>query len=154
METRKLFYLPSLVCLALLLVFPTCSKKGDDPTPPVVPETERVTALLKGTSGVPWSLSQVKIDNEVVDLYKDLRLSFTDTGFTSENGGGIVWPKAGNWRFQNDDASVIIRDDNLPVSIVNIADRTLVVSFTWDKLVFEGGRNQAAAGRHEMTFSR
>jgi len=146
-----------LLCLTLI-TYMSC----DDPTvpPTVEPEptaAELTTALLKGPA---WVMSDVKVDDVVLDLYKNLNITFTanedgtNGRYTSVNGGA-VWPASGTWTFKNADAKAMVRDDGLEIGIDAITEKTMTISFTrTGDPVFDGGRNKAVGGRHVMTMGR
>jgi hypothetical protein len=137
-----------LVFLLALVLLTACKKKKD---PEPVPETERVTALLKGST--PWAISDVTVDGVVLDLYQGLEVTFTDGAYTSLNGG-VIWPASGTWRFKDETAKVMIREDDLELTILEIAEQSMTVEFIWAEDVFEGGRSKAVAGRHVMILGR
>ena len=105
-------------------------------------------------------MSGVKVDDVVLDLYKNLNISFTvdadgkNGRYTSVNGG-VVWPASGTWAFKNAEAKAMIRDDGLEIGIDAITEKTMTISFTrTGDTVFEGGRNKAVGGKHVMTLGR
>lgn len=148
MKTNPFTLTTFLLFLLMLLLLPACKKKKD---PEPVIETERVAALLKGST--PWALSDVTVDGVVLDLYQDLKVTFTDGAYTSLNGG-VIWPPSGTWRFKDETAKVMIREDNLEITILEIGEKSMKVEFVWANDVFEGGRSRAVAGRHVMIMGR
>lgn len=148
MKTLPLLRLAGILSMSLLLVLPACKKKDPGPT-----EVERVSALLKGTGTIPWGISDVTVDGVVLDLYQGLKVTFTDGAYTSLNGG-VIWPPSGTWRFKDESAKVMIREDNLEITILEIDEKSMKVEFVWANDVFEGGRSKAVAGRHVMILGR
>jgi len=139
--------------LCLFLVIYSCK---DPVEPPVVdpPETERIGKLLQG-SGTPWGIQSVKVDDVVLDLYKNLNVSFTADGKYTSTNGGKVWPASGTWQFKNDEAKAIIREDGLEITIDDITEKGLTISFTRaGGTEFEDGRNKAVGGRHVLVLGR
>ena len=143
-----------LLCLSLI-TYTSCT----DPIvkPPELTAAEVTTALLKGSA---WVMSGVKVDDVVLDLYKNLNISFTADAdgtngkYTSVNGGAI-WPATGTWAYKNEEAKVMIRDDGLEIGIDAITEKTMTISFTrTGDTVFEGGRSAAVSGKHVMTMGR
>ena len=156
----KSIYKNSFLAITLLLCLVLLTYSGCNPPEPPEPEptaAEVTTALLKGSA---WVMSVVKVDDVVLDLYKNLNISFTadDDGtngkYTSVNGGAI-WPATGTWAYKNAEAKVMIRDDGLEIGIDAITEKTMTISFTrTGDTVFEGGRSEAVSGKHVMTMER
>jgi hypothetical protein len=141
--------------LFLVLITYSACNPPEPPRPPTA--AEETTALLKGSA---WVMSGVKVDDVVLDLYKNLNISFTanDDGtngkYTSVNGGAI-WPATGTWAYKNEEAKVMIRDDGLEIGIDAITEKTMTISFTrTGDTVFEGGRSEAVGGKHVITMGR
>ena len=147
----------TLVLFAVLIGFSSCKKDNPEPEPPVPTAAEVTTALLKGPA---WTMSGVTVDGVVLDLYKNLNIAFTadDNGsngkYTSVNGG-VIWAATGTWKFKDDLAKVMVRDDGLEISIDAITATTMTISFTrTGDTVFEGGRSNAVGGKHVLTLGR
>lgn len=144
-----------MLCL-LVVTYSSCKKDPDDPEP--IPTAAETTAgLLKGTA---WVISAVKVDDVVLDLYKNLNISFTADAdgsngkYTSVNGG-VLWPASGTWTFKTDEAKAITRDDGLEITIDALTEKSMTISFTRaGDTVFEGGRGNAVGGKHVLTLGR
>lgn len=116
-----------------------------------VPETDRVKGILKAST---WTMQTVVVD--AVDqstVYKGLTLNFTDTGYSSTNGG-IVWPASGTWVFADASAKTITRNDNLAITITEVTDAKLILSLTWAKTTLAGGRIESVKGLNVFTFTK
>lgn len=143
-----------LLCM-VLITYSACDKPVVEPPDPTA--AEATTALLKGSA---WVMSDVKVDDVVLDLYKNLNISFTadadgKNGKYKSVNGGVVWPASGTWAFKNDEAKAMVRDDGLEIGIDAITEKTMTISFTrTGDTVFEGGRNKAVGGKHVMTLGR
>jgi hypothetical protein len=116
-----------------------------------VPETDRVKGILKAST---WTMQTVVVD--AVDqstVYKGLTLNFTDTGYSSTNGG-VVWPASGTWVFADASAKTITRNDNLAITITEVTDAKLILSLTWAKTTLSGGRVESVKGINVFTFTK
>jgi len=134
------------VIIPCFLILLSCGK--DDPKPS---EAERVTELLQGNA---WTIKSVKVDDVVLDLYANLKVTFTKEGTYTSTNGGVIWPASGTWKFKDENATVIIRQDDLEIGIQNIDDTLLTITFTWKEDVFAEGRTGAVSGKHVLTLSR
>jgi len=145
----------TLVFCLILITYSSCKKDSPEPEPPVPTAAELTTALLKGPT---WVMLAVTVDGVVLDLYKNLGISFTEDGkYTSVNGGAI-WPATGTWKFKDDQAKVMVRDDGLEIGIDALAEKSMTISFTREgPPVFAdptGGRTSAVGGKHVLTLGR
>jgi hypothetical protein len=116
-----------------------------------VPETDRVKGILKAST---WTMQTVVVD--AVDqstVYKGLTLNFTDTGYSSTNGG-VVWPASGTWFFADASAKTITRNDNLAITITEVTDAKLILSLTWAKTTLSGGRVESVKGINVFTLTK
>jgi len=100
-----------------------------------------------------WELTEVRIDGVVSDLYAGLTLSFGSKTYTTTNGGK-VWPASGQWEFIGEKGDKILRDDGLQITIISANASQLVLSFTLNSTVYDGGRTGSLKGLHQMTFKR
>ena len=147
---KKITLKSTLILFASVLLFASgCSKS--DPTPAAETDAMKNTKLL--TTGT-WNVQTVQVDGmDKTIVYKDLKLTFTSTGFTSI-GGGSVWPTTGTWKFTDDTGKVITRGDGLAINVNEISTTKLVVSLAWSKTTLGGGRIESIAGSHVFTFGR
>jgi hypothetical protein len=144
METLRLVLL--LGVAALLATLSSC--KGDDPS---VTEAQKITNLLTGS---PWKIQSVTVDNVAHDeLYPNLSVTFTSTGFTATNGL-LVWPTTGTWTFTDKTATTFSRNDGVEVTINEISDTRLVLSLTWTKTTLGGGRANSLSGKNVFTLTK
>jgi hypothetical protein len=136
----RVIYVPIII-----VVFGMAGCKDKDP----IPETDRVRELLfTGT----WKAKQVTVD--AVDRtyqFTGLTLTFTATNYTTTNGK-LVWPASGTWKFKNDEAKVLLRDQDVEVTIIEVSSTTLKLSFNWSTTTLGSGRSMSVAGKHEFTL--
>lgn len=133
-----------------ILFLSGCGSKSD-PIPAVETDAAKNTKLL--TAGT-WSVQTVLVDGvDKTIVYKDLKLTFTATGFTS-TGGGSVWPATGTWKFADDTGKVITRGDGLSINLTEVSSTKLVLALTWTKTTLDGGRVESVAGQHVFTFGK
>jgi hypothetical protein len=140
---KRIFRLiPIMVLAAGLTVLSSCG--GDDPTP--------VQTMTKRLIAHPWELSSATVDGtDETTLYNGLTITFTETGFTTTNGG-VVWPPSGTWEFIDKSAKIIIRNDDLQIEILESVNTSLKLGFTWTSDTFGPGRVGSVAGNHVLTF--
>jgi hypothetical protein len=130
----------------LVVVLSHCSK--DNPSPA---EEKKITELL--TSGA-WKIQSVHIDGVPHDeLFEDLNLTFTATGFTATNGDA-VWPSSGTWDFTDKTATSFTRNDGIEVVIEEITDSRLVLSLMWAETLLGGGRVKSIEGENVFEFGK
>jgi hypothetical protein len=133
-----------LLMMVSVLLIQACKK--DDPQP----ATDRIKSLLIDGA---WSLQTALVDEvDKTSLYEGLILSFTQTSFTSVNGG-LVWPSNGSWEFKDASGETIIRSDGLEIVIATIDESTLEISFTLAEGSLNEGRQNSVAGNHVFTFT-
>ncbi len=133
----------STVCF--LMTIASCSSND------VKSETDRVKGILTAST---WKMQTVVVD--AVDqstVYKGLTLNFTDSGFTSTNGG-VVWPTSGTWKFTDDSAKTITRNDTLVITITEVTDTKLVLTLTWATTTLGSGRVESVKGSNVFTFGK
>jgi hypothetical protein len=127
------------MCLSGLLFMQGCKKDSAQP------ETERVKALLKSNA---WKIQSVQVDNvDKTSLYAGFTLSFTDANYSTTKGGGL-WPATGTWAFVDDTGKKIKRNDNLEITLVEVTETSLKLSFNWSKTTLGPGRVSSVAGNH------
>ena len=98
-----------------------------------------------------WKLQSLMVDNvDKTILYSGMTLSFTAATYATTKGSP-VWASNGTWTFSGNDGKTITRDDQIDVSIDQIADSQLVLSLTWNKTTL-GGRQESVSGKHVYTL--
>lgn len=133
-----------LLMIISVLLIQACKK--DDPQL----ATDRIKALLIDGA---WTLQTVLVDEvDKTSLYEGLVLSFTQTSFTSVNGG-VVWPSNGSWEFKDASGETIVRGDGLEIAIVTIDKSTLQIAFTLVEGSLGEARQSSVAGDHVFTFT-
>ncbi len=131
-----------------LMFFSHC---GDKPGPAPETDAKRHTQLLTAS---PWNVQTVLVDAvDKTAVYKNLKITFSATGFTTSNGGS-VWPATGTWQFTDESGKLISRSDGLLVDLTEISSTKLVFGFAWSKTTLDGGRIGSVAGQHVFTFGK
>lgn len=120
---------------------------GSDPEP----ETTRVRNIL--TAG-EWSVNNVSVNStDQTDVYKNLKVTFTPTGYTS-SGGAPLWPASGQWSFSDDTGRKISRSDNIELTITEITDKQLTFTMPYSSTTFGPGRSASISGNHIIKMTR
>lgn len=134
-------------CLFIgLLTMQSCGKKNDPQ-----PETDRVMEILKANT---WKMTSVTVDNtDRTTVYAGLTLSFTDTNYSTTNGG-VVWPTSGTWAFADATGKLITRSDGLAISVEEATTTKLSLKLTWAETTLGGGRASSVAGVHVFVFGK
>lgn len=151
MKTIKL--LVSIILVVVMIAALASCNGGagtDDPDPEPETEAERVSGLM--TSSM-WKLSSLKVDDVSKNLFEDMTITFTATGFTTTKGAP-VWPASGTWTFTNDGAKEFRRDDQTVVSIESITSTSMTLSLAWTKTTIGPGRTASVAGKHVFVFGK
>lgn len=139
-------HIKGILSISILLSALVLSGCNGDSSPSA---TEIITKQLSANK---WKISTVLIDDVVqTSLFTNMMLSFTDTNYTTTNGGP-VWPTTGTWTFVDNTGKKIKRNDNLEITIIEISDTALKISLTWSKNIFGSGRISSVAGNHVFTF--
>jgi len=148
---KQLFFLVTLFVLSTI----SCKDgKGDDPQ---LTEVQIQTQLLTGESvasavAAEWSVDQVQVDDiDYTEVFTDFALVFTNTGFTTQNGG-VVFGSDGTWSFTDDTAKKVELQDGLELTLVELTETSLVFEFTWNETLY--GRTKAVGGVNTFTMSR
>lgn len=146
--TKNTFFRILTVCvLGSILVLSAC--KSDSPA--TLSKQDDVKAKL--TSGA-WKVSTVTVDNvDKTTTYQNLAITFTNTGFSSTNGG-VIWPATGTWTFNSTDATAITRNDGLVVTLTEVTSTSLKLGLNWTKTTLGGGRVESVSGQHVFTFTK
>ncbi len=136
----------SAVVMAAILTISSCG--SDTPT---MSKQDEVKAKLIASA---WNVGSVTVDGtDQSDVYPDLKLTFTSSGFTSLNGGAI-WPASGTWTFTSADAAAFTRNDGLVVTIQEVTATSLKLALVWDKTTIGPGRIGSVEGQHVFTFGK
>ena len=142
---RSSLCLLSLLMIAGVMLISSCEKKTE------ISVADAVKAKLTAST---WKLKSVDVSGkDQTSVYKGLTLTFTTTSFTTTNGG-TVWPVTGTWEFKTPDATAIVRDDKLEVTIQEVTETSLKLSLTWSKNTFTSGRVEAVSGAHVFLFGK
>jgi hypothetical protein len=99
-----------------------------------------------------WEINTVTVDGvEKTAAFAGLTLSFQDGSYSTSHGT-VVWPASGTWTFKDDSGSLILRNDNIEITITSITARQLVLELVWNKNTLGSGRVGSIAGKHVFTF--
>ncbi len=130
MKAKHLFFqigrtLLLFVLFSLLVKLQACG--DDDHTNPLQVRLNELT----GT----WRLGTVFNDNnDITNQFQGFELTFeADKTFITQNGGN-AWPASGRFDFLDDNANLIVRNDDVEVEIVEITNTSLQLSFTQSTL--------------------
>ncbi len=134
--------------LIVVMSISSCKKEGtqapDNQHDPSTLQTEKLTA---GT----WQTQSVKIDNvDHTGLFTGFAITFTESGYTTENGG-VIFPASGTWKFKDDQATTVVLDDSLELNIMSLDDKQFVFSLEWDQTTYE--RMTSLEGEHVFTMN-
>ena len=139
-----------LLSILAVVAIGSLSNCGDD-EPTLPSKQEEVTEILTGS---PWKINTVSVNGTDKTLtYKDLGLTFTETGFTSADGEP-VWPASGTWSFTSAEATSFTRNDGLVVTIQQATETSLKLALTWNKTTLGSGRTQSVSGSHVFSFGK
>lgn len=142
---KNIYKLVIILFIANLCLLSGCKKDE------VQPETERIKGLL--TSG-NWQIQSVLVNNtDQTASFAGLELSFTDTGYSTTNGGA-VWPASGTWTFVNESSTKIVRNDGLEITLIEVTQTTLKLSLVNPTSTIGTGRLSSVAGEHQFNFTR
>ena len=134
----------SIAIIAAIIQLSGCKEDA------AISNQDEVKAKL--TAAATWKMQTVLVDGtDKSTVYKDLNIKFTDTGFTSTNGG-VVWPATGTWSFTDADATAITRNDGLTVSLQEVTGTSLKLALSWSKTTFAPGRSGSVSGQHVFSF--
>ena len=132
-----------------LIAMGTLMSCGDDGAS-VSKETEVRSKLISAQ----WKVNAVDVDgSDQSDVYPDLKLTFTSTGYTSINGG-VIWPASGTWSFTTKEATSITRNDGLEIEILEITETTLKLGLSWTETTIGPGRVKSLSGEHVFIFTK
>ncbi|MFM9837453.1 MAG: hypothetical protein ACKVOQ_04270 [Cyclobacteriaceae bacterium] len=132
------FCIFSFSAIAALMLCAGCKKSSTDPQPDL---------LTKKT----WTVSSVVVDGvDKTSLFANMTLNFSDKTYTTTNGGG-AWLASGTWTYATSSTTVITRNDGLQITIDELTETKLKLSFDWAKTTF-GGRIQSVGGKNVFTF--
>lgn len=148
MKNLSLKYLLVSALVTAFFLITGCG--GSDPSPTAASlAKEEITRTL--TSGA-WKMQTVAVDGvDQTTVYKNLVIVFSNAGFTATNGG-FVWPASGTWKFTDDTAKTIERNDGLTITIDEATATKLVVKLTWTKTTIGPGRTASVSGLNVFTF--
>lgn len=134
-----------LLLISVLLIASACS---DDDTPSA---EEAFLADLAGT----WEVTEVTLDDETVTgEFDNMTISFDeDKTYSVTNPVGNIWPASGMFELQeaSGDLFNLVRDDAVIVSVDELADSRVVLSFQFDSAP---GRQRGLAGEYIFTLTK
>ena len=153
METKK--YILYITLILIGLVVESC-KKDEDPSPVDLRKNELSATWEVGIDG-----SVILDNNNVTSYFSDFALtvntdfSYSTVGLTTPN----PWVLEGSWEFASDtdgnvDLNKIVRDDGLIVTIGNLSDYDLQLSFIHDASVHLTGRISNVTGQYTFQLKK
>ncbi len=151
---KRLSNLLAALVFASLVIFMSCGGGGDDPG-----TTDLEIDVQNLTVSGGWTASSVQNNNEAPDGNWDgFELTFqgnVDGGtyttnvntLNPDNDFTAVWPASGSWTI-SDDGNTITRSDGVAISVDNITETGLSLSFT----VAGGARVSGIPGNWTFVF--
>ncbi|MEJ0055563.1 MAG: hypothetical protein WDN75_07850 [Bacteroidota bacterium] len=125
-----------------LLVVQSCSDNSA--------EASLLEITSQQLSARTWKVKSVTVDGkDNTAMFKDFVLKYDATTFTTTSGT-LVWPASGSWKFKDNTARAIVRDDGLEVTIETISDTGFTFDLIWAKTTFGPGRTSALSGIHKF----
>jgi hypothetical protein len=135
-----------LVWLSAWLLF-QC--RGDQPL-----SGKALHQQLLVTGNGEWFLENLTVDgDDQTGMVAALMITFTDTHFTAVNGLP-VWPAQGSWAFSDESGTIILRDDQVAITLIEINEEKLRLELQWDTQTYSGNRKNSLKGRHVFTFKK
>ncbi len=135
-----------VIAVPIIMLLTFCSKEDD----PLQTEKDRVMTLLQAHT---WKIKSVTVDNtDETNFFQDMTMTFADGSYNTTNGG-VVWSANGNFTFVDDSAKSFVREDGIVVTIDNITEDSLTLSFNWTKTTLAGGRASSIAGKTSFVFT-
>ncbi len=117
---------------------------GSDPDPDTDLLEEQKNALKNnGTSWVLASGGVVKDGYEVTDQFTEFKLTIGEFTYNTENSIASAWPASGNWEFNNDQGTSVLRDDGVAIG-VGLSGTNLTLNFS--VTITSGGRIDGLSG--------
>ena len=122
----------SLVFFFTLFLVSCGGEEEEGPTP-VDPLDEQAN-LLNG-SWIVKDANSVTKDGTIVDVFTTMTLTISGGSksggnySTSNSDSAEIWANSGTWTFQNGDKNILLRSDNVVMSI-SVTETTLRTSFT------------------------
>ena len=153
MEAKKYLLYISLILLGF--VIESCHK-DEDPSPTDLRKTELSATWEVGIDG-----SIILDDNNVTSYFSDFALtvnsdfSYSTVGLNTPN----PWVSEGSWEFATDtdgnvDLNKIVRDDGLIITIDNLSDTDMQLSFIHDATVHLTGRISNVTGQYTFQLKK
>ena len=114
------------------------------------PETPQKKSLEKLSSG-SWKLSggSIKVDGkDESDQYPGFTLSFTETGYSTTNGGKL-FEASGTWKWKDGKTDKLMTLGTKQITITELTESKLVFEFTFGGAVAAG-----TAGSYVVTLTK
>jgi hypothetical protein len=146
MKTTTIKSATSIFVLLLIAVW-NFGCGSDEPSSPT--EMEEIKASMTSDT---WNVQSVDVDGiDETSVYSSLKLKFTETTFTSTNGGPI-WPATGTWSFADKTGKLVKRGDGIEITIDEASTTLLRLKLNWTETTLGGGRTNSVSGQHIFTF--
>lgn len=142
---KKITAFRILLAITSLITLSNCG--GDDG-----PSVAEVTT--KKLMAHPWHTANALVNGvDKTSVYSGLSLTFAKSAFTATNITPS-WPISGTWVFVDKEATLLKRDDDLEIEILEITEDRLKISYTWNSTTFKPGRVTSVSGNHILTFAK
>jgi hypothetical protein len=147
--------------LGVLLMNSGCGGKSD-PAPSV--EDAQLAKLSKTWKATAVTLNNTSMMTNAQAGYSNFTMTISGTpgqtasGFSFTTSGRVAgdknypWPSNGTFHYGTDPATLLIRDDTLPITYA-VTDTQLQMTFTYNGPGYNGGRVTQVQGNWVMTFS-
>jgi len=141
-RTYRIF---STLFILVVLFFTACDRD----------ELSRVEQTRKHLTTGIWTMSRVTLSGtEKTHEFEGLTLQFIGNAYITTNGH-VVWPSSGLWNFTDETGKTILRDDDVLVTIEDIASTRLTLSLHWDKTTLgTNGRTASVQGPYVFEFTK
>ena len=116
-------------------------------------QQEETLALLKGEWVLPsnGSIGVMHFADDVTEAYDDLRLTFTEHEFTSENARGLL-PETGTWSFFELEPDELTLDNGLEIEIERLFEDFLAITFYYDAEDITGANSTLPVGSYRINL--
>jgi hypothetical protein len=147
---------PSYLIILLLIVVFSCKDEPGTKSTEAEVRTEILTSG-NGTWNLPSAggviLGEGANTIDIGELFQNFSITFTATGYTT-TGTTPVWARSGTWSFVDESGNKFIRNDNIEVTIIEIAATSVKFTLQWNETTYEDGRSKSLAGLHTFTFTK
>ncbi len=142
----KAYLAKTIFFISLLPILILCGCKKDSPSP----EQKRINELTAS-----WIVSSVENDGtDVTSEFAGFTLTVTGEKTYSTVNGGNPWPASGTFDFVEGNLDLIIRDDDVEVTIDAVSETTLSLSFRKTNIGNQAAGIQGVTGQFTFNLTR